>query len=171
MDKEHDIKPSEITPKELYMNRRQFIAVATAVLTGLSSLELLVPSVADAGQKLKVERRGQYTLQEEQTSYKDAANYNNFYEFSTNKEDVAELSRNFRTRPWTLAVEGLVKKLKVYDIDTLLKLFPLEERVIFPRYCGHTKGLGRINNLGGVKWKNVRVIGSTVRSSRKRRYD
>ena len=78
LGKKHDIKQSEITPKELYMNRRQFISGATAVLTGLSSLELLLPSGADAGQRLKVERRGQYTLQEEQTSYKDAANYNNF---------------------------------------------------------------------------------------------
>src|SRR3972149_912927 len=43
--------------------------------------------------------------------------------------------------------------------------------LIFPRYCGHTEGLGRIINLGGVKWKNVRVIGSTVRNSRKRQYD
>ena len=129
MGKKHDIKPSEITPKELYMNRRQFIAGATAVLTGLSSLELLVPSRADSGQRLTVERRGQYTLQEEQTSYKDASNYNNFYEFSTDKEDVAELSRNFRTRPWTLAVEGRVKKPKVYEIDDILKLFPLEERI------------------------------------------
>lgn len=129
MGKRYDIKFSEITPKELYINRRKFIAGATAVLAELSSFELLFPSWADSGQRLNVERRGQYTLQEEQTSYKDAVSYNNFYEFSTNKEGIAALSRNFRIRPWTLSVEGHVKKPKVYDIDDVLKLFPLEERI------------------------------------------
>lgn len=129
MEKKSDIKSSEITPKELYMNRRQFIAGTTAALAGLGYFELLLPSGADSGQRLTVERRGQYTLQGEQTSYKDAANYNNFYEFSTNKDDVAELSRNFRTRPWTLAGEGHVNKPKGYDIGDILKVFPLEERV------------------------------------------
>src|SRR3972149_3450107 len=129
MYKGHDIKPSEITPKELYMNRRQFIAGATAVLAGLSSIELLFPASADSGQRLNIQKRGQYTLKEEQTSYKDAASYNNFYEFSTNKEDVAELSRNFRARPWTVSVEGHVKKPRVYDIDEIIKAFPLEERI------------------------------------------
>lgn len=94
MGKKSDIRPSEITPKELYMNRRQFIAGTTAAIAGLGSFELLLPSGADSGQRLKVERRSQYTLQEEQTAYKYATGYNNFYEFSTEKEDVAALSRN-----------------------------------------------------------------------------
>ena len=111
------------------MNRRQFISAAAFAVTGLASSELLFQSDAQAGQKLPVAKRGDFSAMEEQTSFKDAAHYNNFYEFSTEKENVAELSRNFRTRPWTISVEGHIKKQKVYDIDEIIKLFPLEERI------------------------------------------
>jgi len=124
-----DISSSEITDKNLYMNRRQFISAAAVAVTGFASSELLFQSDAQAGQKLPVAKRGDFSAMEEQTSFKDAAHYNNFYEFSTEKENVAELSRNFRTRPWTISVEGHIKKQKVYDIDEILKLFPLEERI------------------------------------------
>lgn len=123
------IKSSEITDKQLYMNRRQFISAAAFAVTGLASSELLFQSDAQAGQKLPVAKRGDFSAMEEQTSFKDATHYNNFYEFSTEKENVAELSRNFRTRPWTISVEGHIKKQKVYDIDEIIKLFPLEERI------------------------------------------
>ena len=123
------IKRSEITDKQLYMNRRQFISAAAFAVTGLASSELLFQSDAQAGQKLPVAKRGDFSAMEEQTSFKDATHYNNFYEFSTEKENVAELSRNFRTRPWTISVEGHIKKQKVYDIDEIIKLFPLEERI------------------------------------------
>lgn len=123
------IKSSEITDKQLYMNRRQFISAAAFAVTGFASSELLFQSDAQAGQKLPVAKRGDFSAMEEQTSFKDAAHYNNFYEFSTEKENVAELSRNFRTRPWTISVEGHIKKQKVYDIDEIIKLFPLEERI------------------------------------------
>jgi sulfoxide reductase catalytic subunit YedY len=124
-----DIPSSEITDKKLYMNRRQFISAAAFAVTGFASSELLFQSDAHAGQKLPVAKRGQFSIQEEQTSFKNAAHYNNFYEFSTEKEDVADISRNFRTRPWAVSIEGHVKKPKIYDIDELMKLFPLEERV------------------------------------------
>ena len=120
------IKSSEITDKQLYMNRRQFISAAAFAVTGLASSELLFQSDAQAGQKLPVAKRGDFSAMEEQTSFKDATHYNNFYEFSTEKENVAELSRNFRTRPWTISVEGHIKKpKKVYDIDEIIKLFAL----------------------------------------------
>ena len=61
--------------------------------------------------------------------YKDITNYNNFYEFSTDKYEPAGLAKNFRTRPWTVKVEGMVQKPKTYDIDSLLKLATLEDRV------------------------------------------
>ncbi|MBV5337108.1 MAG: protein-methionine-sulfoxide reductase catalytic subunit MsrP, partial [Deltaproteobacteria bacterium] len=60
------------------------------------------------------------------TPYKDITTYNNFYEFGTDKADPARRASTLITRPWTLAVEGLVKKPKVYDIEELLKLAPLE---------------------------------------------
>lgn len=128
--KPSDIKSSEITPKALYINRRQFMAVAASLAAaGLAAEEMLLKTRAWAGQKLPVKKRGEFSVEEKQTSFKDAANYNNFYEFSTDKEDVAELASKFRTRPWTISIEGHVKQSKVYDIDALIKMFPLEERV------------------------------------------
>src|SRR5206468_7609617 len=63
------------------------------------------------------------------TSYEDITNYNNFYEFSTYKSGVARRAENFITRPWTVTVEGLVNRPKIFDIDELMRLFPLEERI------------------------------------------
>lgn len=128
--KPSDIKSSEITPKTLYINRRQFMAVAASLAAaGLAAEEMLLKTRAWAGQKLPIKKRGEFSVEEKQTSFKDATNYNNFYEFSTDKEDVAELASKFRTRPWTISIEGHVKQSKVYDIDALIKMFPLEERV------------------------------------------
>ena len=128
--KSSDIKSSEITPKTLYINRRQFMAVAASLAAaGLAAEEMLLKTRAWAGQKLPVKKRGEFSVEEKQTSFKDATHYNNFYEFSTDKEDVAELASKFRTRPWTISIEGHVKQSKVYDIDALIKMFPLEERV------------------------------------------
>ncbi|MBI5286144.1 MAG: protein-methionine-sulfoxide reductase catalytic subunit MsrP [Deltaproteobacteria bacterium] len=129
-----DIKGSEITDEGFYMNRRQFIATTLAI-TGFAST---LSSTSDAGEKLptikrglslQVVSRGGFSTDEKPTSYKDATSYNNFYEFSTSKEGIAELARSLRTRPWTVTVEGHVKRPKVYDIDELLRMFPLEERV------------------------------------------
>ncbi len=128
--KPSDIKSSEITPKTLYINRRQFMAVAASLAAaGLAAEEMLLKTRAWAGQKLPIKKRGEFSVEEKQTSFKDATHYNNFYEFSTDKEDVAELASKFRTRPWTISIEGHVKQSKVYDIDALIKMFPLEERV------------------------------------------
>lgn len=123
-----NLKPSEITPKEVYLKRREFIANAALLLGGLTVQDIFSPE-AYAGQKLQFEKKERFAANEKQTPYKNAANYNNFYEFSTGKEDVAELSRSFKTRPWTLSVEGYVKKPKVYDIDELTAMFSLEERI------------------------------------------
>ena len=74
-------------------------------------------------------KSGAYTGGEKTTPVLDATHYNNFYEFSTEKEDVAERSKSFRTRPWTVSVEGHVNKPRLYDIDEVMKMFPLEERI------------------------------------------
>lgn len=128
--REPDIKSSEITDKGLYMNRRQFV-VSTFALAGfgLKVPEFLFSDEERAPQKLTATIRGKYTVDEKTTSYKNATNYNNFYEFSTRKEGIEVLSKNFRTRPWTILVDGQVKKSKRYDIDELIKMFPLEERI------------------------------------------
>lgn len=128
--REPDIKSSEITDKTLYMNRRQFIArTAFMAGVGLTAPQFLFSNASRLEEKLQVKIRGKYKLEEKTTSFKDAVNYNNFYEFSTGKENIARLSRNFSTRPWTVSVEGHVKKPKTFDIDDLIKMFPLEERV------------------------------------------
>src|SRR5206468_1935624 len=129
-----DIKSSEITPKELYLNRRQFItsAAAAAVTAGaaLAGLEVLRPATqAHAGEKLANVKKSSYSIDEKQNSFKDITSYNNFYELGVDKGDPAENAKYLTTRPWTVAVEGEVKKPKTFDIETLMKLSPLEERI------------------------------------------
>jgi len=132
--KQNDIKSSEITSKELYLNRRQFIraASATAVATSamMSGLNFfLLPAEARAGEKLNDVRKSSFSTNEKQNSFKDITNYNNFYELGTDKEDPAANAKYLITRPWTVTVEGEIKKPKTYDIDQLIKLAPLEERI------------------------------------------
>ena len=132
--KPSDIKSSEITSKTLYLNRRQFIlaASATAVTAGaaLSGTDALFPTApVFAGEKLNNVSKSSYSTTEKQNSFKDITNYNNFYELGTEKEDPAANAKYLVTRPWTVAVEGEVKKPKTYDIDQLTKVAPLEERV------------------------------------------
>lgn len=76
-----------------------------------------------------ITKRGEFAEGEKVTGVSKAISYNNFYEFSTDKDDVAERSKKFRTRPWTVSVEGHINKPRVYGIDELIKLFPLEERI------------------------------------------
>lgn len=121
-----DILPSEITPPEIYRERRRFMQ-GMGVLAAGAALGI-APNV-QAGARLPGVRSGAYTLNEEKTPYKAVTSYNNFYEFGTGKSDPAENAGSLKTRPWTVAVEGEVGKPGVYDIDTLLKLAPLEERV------------------------------------------
>ncbi|MDD2767872.1 MAG: protein-methionine-sulfoxide reductase catalytic subunit MsrP [Methylococcus sp.] len=118
------IDPSEITPKEIYQARRLFMRMAAGV-----TLAALAPSVPRAGEALPGVRKSRYVLPDALTPYADATRYNNFYEFGTDKESPARLAGRLKTRPWTIAVEGEVHKPKVFDIDELLKLAPLEERI------------------------------------------
>jgi sulfoxide reductase catalytic subunit YedY len=132
--KPRDIKPSEITPKDLYLNRRQFLlsASATAISAGavLSGLDASVSTQrAMAGEKLGDLRKSSFSTSEKLNSFKDITTYNNFYELGTDKGDPAENAKYLTTRPWTVAVEGEIKKPKSYDIDALTKIAPLEERI------------------------------------------
>jgi sulfoxide reductase catalytic subunit YedY len=131
--KSSDIPSSEITPKSLYLNRRKFMAgvaaLAGAAVAGKKALEILSPSeTVDAGSKLQY-TASKYSTTEKETPYKDVTTYNNFYEFSTDKSGPSELAGKFQPRPWTVSIEGEVKKRKTLDIDSLLKLSPLEERI------------------------------------------
>ena len=80
-------------------------------------------------EKLPAKLNEPYSTRETQTSYEDATSYNNFYEFGMDKEDPAKFADRLQTRPWTVSIEGMVKKPVTLDIDALLKLAPMEERV------------------------------------------
>jgi sulfoxide reductase catalytic subunit YedY len=132
--KPRDIRSSEITPKDLYLNRRQFLLSASAaalsagaVLSGLDAS--LSNQRVMAAEKLGDLRKSSFSTSEKLNSFKDITTYNNFYELGTDKSDPAENAKYLTTRPWTVAVEGEVKKPKTYDIDALTKVAPLEERI------------------------------------------
>ena len=121
-----DISPSEITPPEIYRDRRRFMQGMGVLAAGAA---LGAAPDADAGVKLAGVRDSAYKLDEKNTPYKDVTTYNNFYEFGTGKDDPADRAGGLKTRPWTVAVEGEVRRPQAWDIDALLKLAPLEERV------------------------------------------
>ncbi len=132
--KSNDIPSSEITPKSVYLNRRRFITGAVAL--GASALAvrelaglLPPPPVVYAGVKLPALVKSPLSTSETQTPFKDVTNYNNYFEFSTDKYEPAHLAVNFRTRPWTVKVEGEILKPKIYDVDQLMKMAALEERI------------------------------------------
>src|SRR5215469_12050023 len=131
----NEIKSSEITPKSSYLNRRQFIFGAMAASTMASAGFLLrseglaTDHTDPSGAGLTGISKSQYSTSEKITSFRDITNYNNYYEFSTDKYRPNGLAANFRTRPWTVSIEGLVRKRKVLDIDSILKIAPLEERI------------------------------------------
>ncbi|MES2354342.1 MAG: protein-methionine-sulfoxide reductase catalytic subunit MsrP [Pseudomonadota bacterium] len=129
--KSTDIPPSEITDQRLYLERREFMKTASAAAfsASMGAAGLLLPTEAHAGQKLEGYKKNAVTLVEKLTPYKDIASYNNFYEFGTSKSDPAETAHTLKTRPWQIAIEGEIKRPKTYDIDELLKLAPLEERI------------------------------------------
>jgi sulfoxide reductase catalytic subunit YedY len=128
------IRSSEITPKDLYLNRRKFLAGAAmagaAAATGFGLKELLAPSSAvHAGEKINGIQKSPLSTTEKVTPYNDVTHYNNYYEFSTEKEEPADLAKNFKTRPWTVTIDGDVPKKQVLDVDSIMKFAAPEERI------------------------------------------
>ncbi len=116
---------NDVTPEQLYLNRREWIAgaAAAALLPGESA------AATPPGPPLKAARNEALSLKEPPTKFESATTYNNFYEFGVNKDDPARLAHTLRPRPWALQVDGLVHKPKTFDVDELIRLHPLEERV------------------------------------------
>jgi sulfoxide reductase catalytic subunit YedY len=113
-----DIPSSEITPPEVYRERRNFMQGMAA----LATVPLWAGATdARAGVALPGVKPSHYTVDEAKTPLKDVTTYNNFYEFGTDKSDPARRAGDFKARPWTVAVEGEVKHAKTYDIDALLR--------------------------------------------------
>jgi methionine sulfoxide reductase catalytic subunit len=123
------IDPSEITPKRLYLSRRQFIGSAGVVVASALTLAACKGNVptAETGTPPST---GATTdeLGDPLTSFQDITHYNNYYEFSTNKEAVANLVTDFPISPWSIEVSGLVNNPKTYTIEDLQKFQP-EERI------------------------------------------
>jgi sulfoxide reductase catalytic subunit YedY len=129
-----DIPSSEITPESVYLRRREFIARiggAGAALAGLSLLGAAGCRDDDARAEYAVGGEVASTSQAEEdklTPYDDVTSYNNYYEFGTDKGDPKDNAQNFRTRPWTVAVDGLVKKPATYALEDLVKSYKVQDR-------------------------------------------
>jgi methionine sulfoxide reductase catalytic subunit len=125
-----DIPSSEITPERLYVNRREFISrftgVAAAAAVGGSLLAACDASAEQAGEVAGSSSAGQ---SDKLTSYEDITTYNNFYEFGTGKEDPSRNATRFRTSPWSVKIDGLVRKPGTYALDDLLSGLTPQERV------------------------------------------
>ena len=123
-----DVPYSEITPQRLYTDRRSFLRGIGMAGAGLAAASIL-PTEAFGGAKLDFKKSDLSTHGEALTSLKDITSYNNFYEFGTNKDDPGRNAHTLRTSPWTVTINGLVKKPQKLDIESLKRLAPLEERV------------------------------------------
>ncbi|MEZ5584508.1 MAG: protein-methionine-sulfoxide reductase catalytic subunit MsrP [Candidatus Competibacteraceae bacterium] len=121
-----DIRSSEITPPELYRERRRFLQISVVAAAGAV---LPLPEPAQAGVKLSNVVPGPFGTDEEKTLYDDVINYNNFYEFGTDKSAPALYAHTLRTEPWTVAVEGECENPGRYALEDFLAPHQLEERV------------------------------------------
>jgi sulfoxide reductase catalytic subunit YedY len=127
-----DVLPSEITPEPVYRRRREFIRAASALLAGAAAVPPLAAAAAEPAKRtvrLMGVQASPLSTTEKQNSWDDVTTYNNFYEFGTDKDDPADNAHTLAVRPWTVAVEGAVARPRVFDIDELMKLAPLQERV------------------------------------------
>ncbi len=137
--KTEEIKSGEITPESVFLNRRNFIRAGVLAGTTLATAGVYkffnppppkaveTAAISDVVKKPET-NSGAPVSNDELTSFEDITNYNNFYEFSTSKTAVARAAEDFVTRPWSVAVEGLVQKPQNFSIEDLLK-FTQEERI------------------------------------------
>jgi len=124
-----DIPYSEVTPKSLYLRRREFIQTAAAGAIGATVALAPADTRAQSRPKLPNVRKSSLSTTEAPNDYGDVTGYNNFYEFGTGKEDPKANAQRFVPKPWSIRVEGLVKTPATYDVDSFIKPHPLEERI------------------------------------------
>lgn len=121
------ISESEITPYELYLNRRKFIGQAGRIALMAAVAPGALAASDSMGEEGDAARTG--AQEDELTPYKDVTEYNNFYEFGTGKADPAKNAGDFRSRPWTVKIDGHCERPGDYAIEDLLGRFPSEERI------------------------------------------
>ena len=122
-----DLSSSAITPESLYLTRREWLAAAGLTVGAIAGAGALLPTRADAQQPIGKP----FGLQpdDKATPWEDVTGYNNFYEFGTGKDEPAELARGFKPRPWTVTVDGMVKKPAAYALDDFVKAGKVEDRI------------------------------------------
>ncbi len=108
---------SDVTPQNLYTNRRNFIVASSAFSSSVVTSGFLLGEAVASNSALKP------------NSFDEITNYNNFYEFGTSKTDPAKYSKKLKTRPWQVRVDGLTNKSGLYDLDKILKNRTIEERI------------------------------------------
>jgi sulfoxide reductase catalytic subunit YedY len=132
--KADDIRSSEITPPSTYWDRRKFLAAAGLAGTAaagarqIRALRSPTPPVY-AAEKIENLQKSPVSTTEKITPESTVTHYNNYYEFSTEKEEPARLAKDFKTHPWTVTIDGAINKKQKWDIDTILKFAPAEERI------------------------------------------
>jgi len=128
------VRPSEITPEHVYLNRRQFLKAMGIVSAGA----LIAVTRAASGRQAKTQNSMPPDLQPSAktdelgnplNTLAEITNYNNYYEFTTDKTGVTPLAKDFKSSPWQVQVYGLVNKPQTFSIEDLIKLFPPEERI------------------------------------------
>lgn len=129
------IRSSDITPEAVYINRRKFIGLGAAALAGsviAACVDIGLPNQSNPQAAVTIP--AEYESKKDElggalTDFKSVTGYNNYYEFSTGKEEVAGLSTRLKTSPWEIRVDGLVSNPKTYGVEDILARFPREERI------------------------------------------
>ena len=130
-----DIRSSEITDKKLYLNRREFLQVATGtaglVAAGLVGGEALLHAETSAqhGRKLESVKKSAFSTDEKPNKWEEITTYNNYYEFGTDKDSPAMLAHSLKPEPWTVTVDGECNKKGTMNLEDVLKGKTLEERI------------------------------------------
>ncbi|RPJ61623.1 MAG: protein-methionine-sulfoxide reductase catalytic subunit MsrP, partial [Acidobacteria bacterium] len=119
-----DIRSSEITDEKLYLNRRRFIQAASSGALVFSSL-----ASNTQAEDWKPKSKSPYDTDEDLTPYEDVTTYNNFQEFGPDKDDPSKNAHTLRVKPWSVKVEGEVKRPATYNLEDLVKPLQLEDRI------------------------------------------
>jgi len=133
----NDVRPSEITPERVYQQRRELLKMlgigSVGLVAGCGSENAPSAAIAEDSstteKPLTIAKKGEYTLPDPQTSFKDATHYNNYYEFGTDKSDPARTSGRFKPTPWSVEIAGHAEVTGKFTLEDILKPHALEERV------------------------------------------
>ena len=130
-----DLRESDVTPKDTFLRRRDFLAVAGSAAVGVATNGFGLAGTPDvfaqnpAAQKLTNLKKSPFSTDEKLNSYKDITTYNNFYEFGLDQADPGKYAHTLKPKPWSVVVEGQCGKPGTYNIEDIMKYAPLEERI------------------------------------------